>query len=328
MSSIPLATDIYFNLSNGQKIPALGVGTSPPDNKPAVKEQVITAVKAGYRQIDTAWYYGTEQYVGEALKELFEEGVVKREELYIVTKYWPSLYNNPEESINQSLKRLQLDYVDLLLQHYPVAFKSGPDGLPAVPLDEAGNLVYDDDPVTGNKFIESYHKLEDLLENTSKVKAIGISNYSNPKLRKLLAAVKKHKPVVNQLEVHPLLPQQDIIDFNNQNGIRVAGFSPVGSGGAPVLKLPLINQLAEKYNVSPNEVANAYLILQGVPSLPRTSNLERIKTNIRLPPLTREERDQLYQLGVANSERFINEPWGRGLGLKWFKGDNLSVEFD
>ncbi|ABN66127.1 D-arabinose dehydrogenase [Scheffersomyces stipitis CBS 6054] len=323
-----LATDVDFVLSNGKTIPALGLGTVPPEDPHELKEQVITAVKAGYRHIDTAWYYGTEEYIGQALKQLFEEGIVKREDLFITTKVWPSFWRNPEKSLDKSLADLGLDYVDLFLQHWPVVLHGDENGLPPQPRDKDGKLIYDDDPVSGIKYIDAYHSLEDIMDNTSKVKSIGVSNYSIPKLRKLLAAVRKHKPVVNQIEYHPLLPQQDLVKYCYDNGVHISAYSPVGSNGAPVLKLQLINELASKYDVSVNEIANAYHILQGRSVLPRSSNLERIKSIIRLPNLTTEELNALYQIGVESPTRYINDEWGYGLGFKWWKGDTLSKDFD
>lgn len=321
-----LATEIDIPLNNGQKIPALGLGTVPPEDPSEVKNQVITAVKAGYRHIDTAWKYGTEKYVGEALKELFDNNVVKREDLFITTKYWPTFYDNPEKSLDISLSALGLEYVDLFLQHWPVAFKSDANGEPPVPRDSDGKILFDDDPVDGKKFIESYQKLEKVLE-TSKTKSIGVSNYSIPKLRQLLK-VAKYKPVVNQIEYHPQLPLKDLIQFNEENNIVILAYSPVGSNGAPVLKVPLIKQLAQKYEVTENEIAQAYHILEGRAVLPRSSNLERIKTIIRLPQLTKDEIQSLYQIGVDNPVRYINEDWGIGIGLRYWKNDTLSKEFD
>ncbi|KAK6457322.1 D-arabinose dehydrogenase [Scheffersomyces xylosifermentans] len=322
-----LATSVKLTLNNGKTIPALGLGTVPSDDPSDVKDQVITAIKAGYRHIDTAWYYGTEKYVGEALKELFDEGVVKREDLFITTKVWPSFWHSPEKSLDISLATLGLDYVDLFLQHWPVALHGDENGLPAQPRDKDGNLIYDDDPVSGTKFIDAYHSLEQILDNTTKVKSIGVSNYSLHKLKQLLPKV-KHIPVINQIEYHPQLPQQDLVDYAEKNGIQISAYSPVGSNGAPVLKLPLIQELATKYDVTVNEVANAYHILQGRSSLPRSSNLERIKTIVRLPSLTKEELASLYQVGVENPTRYINDEWGYGLGFKWWEGDTLSKDFD
>ncbi|CAI5758037.1 unnamed protein product [Candida verbasci] len=323
-----LATEVTLKLNNGRTIPALGLGTVPSDDPKYVKDQVITAIKAGYRHVDTAWYYGTEKYVGEALKELFDEGVVKREDVFITTKVWPSFWHSPEKSLDQSLKTLGLDYVDLLLQHWPVCLHGDENGQPTQPKDSEGNLKYDDDPAEGTKFIDVYHSLEDILDNTDKVKSIGISNYSIPKLHQLLPKIKKHVPVVNQIEYHPQLPQQDLVDLCNENGIIVEAYSPVGGPGAPVLKLPLVKELAEKYDVSVNEIVDAYQILNGRVALPRSSNLERIKSIIKLPPLTKEELDELYQIGAKNPTRYTNDPWGYGLGFKWWEGDTLSKKFD
>ncbi|KAK6465609.1 D-arabinose dehydrogenase [Scheffersomyces coipomensis] len=323
-----LATDVVFKLNNGKTIPALGLGTVSATDPRDVKDQVITAVKAGYRHIDTAWYYGTEKYIGEALKELFDEGIVKREELFITTKVWPSFWHSPEKSVDQSLQDLGLDYVDLVLQHWPVALHGDENGQPPAPKDKDGNLIYDDDPATGTKFIETYNKLEDLVEHTTKVKSIGISNYSIPKYRTLLPHIKKHKPVVNQIEYHPQLPQQELVEYFQNQGILIAAYSPVGSDGAPVVKLPLIQKLAEKYGVSTNEIADAYHILQGRIVLPRSSNLQRIKSIIGLPQLTKEELDELYQIGAQNPKRYITDEWGYGIGFKWWTGDTLSKVFD
>lgn len=321
-----LATEIDFKLHNGLTIPALGLGTVPPENKSEVKQQIITAVKAGYRHIDTAWKYGSEEYIGEALKELFSEGTIKREDIFVTTKVWPSYWNNPEKSLDESLKRLGLDYVDLLLQHWPTTFKSDEDGEPSLPRDDNGDIIYDDDPVNGTKYLETYKGLEKILDNTSKVKSIGVSNYSIPRLKKLLS-IAKHKPVVNQFELHPQLPQLDLVKFTKENDILVVAYSPVGSNGAPVLKLPLVKELAKKYDVTENEIINSYHIKNNVSLLPRSSNLERIKTIIRLPDLTDDELKKLTQIGIDNPKRYINADFGYGLGFKWWEGDTLSKEF-
>lgn len=322
-----LATEVNFTFHNGKTFPALGLGTVPPEDKSEVKQQVITAIKAGYRHIDTAWYYGSEEYIGQALEELFEDGTIKREDIFITTKVWPSYWHSPEKSLDESLSKLGVDYVDLFLQHWPKAFSGDENGLPPDPRDEQGNLKYDDDPVTGVKYIEVYHELERILENTNKVKSIGVSNYSLPRLRKLLAETKT-KPVANQIELHPQLPQVDLVKYTQHNGIVVIAYSPVGSVGAPVLKLPLIKELAEKYDVTTNEIVNAYHILNKVAVIPRSSNLDRIKNNIRLPELSKEDLDRLTQIGVDNPKRYINDEWGYGLGFRNWEGDNISTVFD
>ncbi|KAH3683315.1 hypothetical protein WICPIJ_005714, partial [Wickerhamomyces pijperi] len=115
------------------------------------------------------------------LQELFQEGKIKREELFITTKCWPSLWNNPEKSLNDSLKSLKLDYVDLFLQHWPLTFKSDANGQPPVPRDDNGKVIFDD-----GDFLDTYKKMIDIYKNTDKVKAIGVSNYSIGNLERLL----------------------------------------------------------------------------------------------------------------------------------------------
>lgn len=315
-----LATDIYFQLSNGKSIPGLGLGTVPTQGDVlAVKDQVKTAIIAGYRHIDTARSYGTEESVGKAIKEAIEEGIVKREDLFVTTKVWPTFHKNPEDCLKLSLEALNLDYVDLLLQHWPVCFKcDNKNGTPYTPKDDEGKILFDDTTDDGSGFIDYYLAMENLyLQNQDKIKSLGVSNYSITFLERLLPKVKV-VPVVNQIEYHPQLPQQELIDYCSEKGIHISAYSPVGSRGAPVLKLPLINELAQKYTVTTNEIANAYHILQGRSSLPRSSNLNRIKTTVKLPPLTADELEQLYQVGVANPTRYIKDPWGIDVGLKFW----------
>lgn len=330
MTQVKLATDIYFNLNDGNKIPALGLGTYTPDtaDKSSVKDWVLTAIRAGYRHIDTAWFYGTEKYVGEAIRELISNNEIKREELFITSKVWPSYHHSPEKSLDESLKDLGLEYVDLLLVHWPICLAGDETGNPPLPKDQNGKLIYDDDPVNGKKYIAFYNSLEDIKSNTKKVKSIGVSNFSIPKLKGLLPNIKKYVPVVNQIEQHPQLPQKNLWDFCADNKIVVEAYSPVGSNGAPVLKLPLVKELAEKYKVSTNEVINGYLIGNGIVSLPRSSNLERIRENVHIPILTNEELSNLYNIGKEHPKRHMNDPWGYGIGFKWWEGDTLSKEFD
>ncbi|RLV93938.1 D-arabinose dehydrogenase NAD [Spathaspora sp. JA1] len=320
-----LANSVTLKLSNGKTIPALGLGTVPPDDPSELTDQVITAVKAGYRHIDTAWYYGVEKYIGRALKQLFDEGIVKREDLFITTKVWPSFWHNPEKSLDTSLKDLGIDYVDLFLQHWPIALHGDENGLPAVPKHDDGSLIYDDDPVSGAKFIDTYHAMEAIVSNTSKVRSIGVSNYSIGKLEQLLPLIKNHRPVVNQVELHPQLPQRDLVDFCQKLGIIVEAYSPLGSTGAPVLQVPLIQELAKKYNVTPNDIAEAFHILNGRVVISRSSKLERLQDIPKLPPLSTEDLYRLEQLGVEHPKRYMCDVWGYGLGFKHWEGDTLSV---
>lgn len=307
------ATDIYFTFNNGKRIPALGLGTANfGDKVPPTKEAVKIAVKAGYRHIDTAWIYQTEEVIGEALKELFQEGVVKREDLFITTKVGNPLYADPEFSLNESLRKLGIDYVDLLLQHWP--FGNSPvfnkDGkLNREQSIENKNAINKD-------YIKSYQRIEKLYkEHPEKVKSIGVSNYSVEFLENLLK-VAEVIPVNNQIELHPHLPQKDVVEFSEKHKILLTAYSPVGSSGAPNLKIPIVQELAKKYNVTANSILTSYHIREGRVVIPKSVNEQRIKDAIVLAPLTKEDLQELTNFGEKNPKRFIAPGWGKELGFK------------
>ncbi|KAH3667880.1 hypothetical protein WICMUC_005158 [Wickerhamomyces mucosus] len=315
MTEIKKANELYFTFHNGNKVPALGLGTANHGDKiPQTKEAVKTAIRAGYRHIDTAWVYETEHIIGEALKELFEDGEIKREDLFITTKIGTPLAETPEISLNQSLKELGIDYVDLLLQHWPTSRKPIWK-VEGVEIDRKHNKANNKNPVEYD-FVKYYKAIEDLYEKyPEKVKNIGVSNYSTEFLEKLLKEA-KHKPVINQIELHPNLSQRDLVKFNTDNGILVTAYSPLGSSGAPNAKIPLVLELAEKYKTSPNAILSSYHINQGVIVIPKSVNEERIKQVTELIPLTEEELEALNKIGEENPQRFIAPEFGRKLGFK------------
>ncbi|GME86260.1 unnamed protein product [Ambrosiozyma monospora] len=304
------ALTIKLKLNNGLEAPAIALGTAnPKESRPKVKDTVKAAVKAGYRHIDTAWIYGTEEYIGEALSELFAEGVVKREELFITTKVWPSNWNNPERSIDESLKRLGLDYVDLVLQHWPLTFKADAEGNPIVKdgnsvLDESGDYL-----VTWKKLIELYKK------DSKKVRSIGVSNYTVEYLKRLLKETDV-VPVVNQVELHPSLPQVDLVKFGNEHGIITEAYSPLGSGGAPLLKLPIVETLAKKYDVSGADILVNYHVKSGRFVAPRSTNVERVAKGFKSVPLTTDDLKALDQEGIDHPHRYINPGFAKSVGYE------------
>lgn len=313
----PKATEIYFTLHNGVQMPALGLGTANiGERAPETKQAVKAAIKAGYRHIDTAWYYGTESYIGEALTELFENGDVKRSDLFITTKVWPVFWNDPSESLNRSLKALNLDYVDLFLQHWPLCFdqkedlKNGRDGLAGIPKDDNGNLL----ATKGADYFTTYRKLEQIYldPNDTRVRAIGVSNYPEEYMEKLLKECSV-KPTINQVELHPHLPQLELKQYCEKNDIIMTAYSPMGSHGGPLVKLPLVKELADKYGVTPNEVLTSYHIRRGTVVIPRSLNPARIASSIGFVPLTEAELHSLDKIGIENPERFIDESFTVGI---------------
>lgn len=308
----PKSTEISFLLNNGTRIPALGLGTANPEESLAeTKQAVKAAIKAGYRHIDTAWAYGTEPFIGQAIKELLQEGVVKREDLFITSKVWPVLWDDAERSLNESLKSLGVDYVDLWLQHWPMCYvrkedPHGINGLSKNPVKANGEPDYEEK----GDWIETYSQMEKIYldPKDNRVRAIGVSNFPVEYLQRVLK--ERHvKPVINQVEAHPRLPQLEINKFCHDNGILVTAYSPLGSNGAPNVRLPLVKELSEKYGVSTNDILISFHIRQGNVVIPRSLNSVRIASNVEFAPLSKEDLNRLIDLGRNDPKRYIDEPW-------------------
>ena len=241
------------------KIPKIGLGTWKMDND-KVYEVVLKAIKLGYRYIDCAWEYENEEGVGKALKEAIEQKIVKREELFIVTKLWNTYHRKDlvEKNIQDSLKKLNLTYVDLYLIHWPLAFKPGDDPYPRI----EGHIQYDKVPLH-----ETWEGMEDLV--TKKLtRYIGVSNFPSILLHDLIQSC-KIKPVVNQIESHIYLQQNDLIKWCQKNDIIVQAYSPLGGNydyGSTVkdnkfehpLKNKKIMELAQKKNCSNSDIIYAW----------------------------------------------------------------------
>lgn len=309
------ATKVTFTLNNGKTIPALGFGTANFREKvKPTMAAVYNAIKAGYRHIDAAWVYETEREVGEGIKQAIDEGLVTREELFVTTKVEPCVAHHPEVSLKESLERLQLDYVDLLLQHWPYSRETvfNEDGT----INKAASLK---NPINYDDYVDSYKRIEKLYqENPDKIKSIGVSNYSIKYLTNLLKSASV-KPVVNQVELHPHLPQKDLVKFCEDNGILITAYSPLGANGAPNLEIPLVKQLAEKYGVTRNAILSSYHIKEGRIVIPKSTVEQRIKDAAVLVDLTSEDLAALTKFGEENPERFIHVKEGEPLGFDNWK---------
>lgn len=238
-----------FTLNTGAKIPAIGLGTWQSD-KGLVKDAVAHALKHGYRHIDAALVYQNEDEVGQGLKEGFATGI-KREDVFVTTKLWNTFHRKAEQGLDQSLKSLGLDYVDLLLMHWPVPMNREGNH-PLLPTLPDGSRDLDKEW----SYTQTWHEMEKLLK-TGKVKAIGVSNFSVKFLENLLKEAKV-VPAVNQIENHPYLPEQDIVDFCKSKGILVEAYSPLGSTGSPLFEEEGVQRVAEKYGVGPGTVLINY----------------------------------------------------------------------
>ena len=208
------------------------------------------ALKTGYRHIDGALCYGNEKEVGAGLKAGFDSGI-KREDVFVTTKLWSTHHRDVEKAIDTSLADLGLDYVDLYLIHWPVAMNQNGNH-PLFPKLPDGSRDIDHD----RKHTDTWKDMEKLLE-TGKTKAVGVCNYSAKYLQELLD-IATTKPTVNQIENHPLLPQEEILELAKANGILVTAYSPLGSADSPLLKDEDVVRIAEKHSVEPANVLIGY----------------------------------------------------------------------
>jgi diketogulonate reductase-like aldo/keto reductase len=288
-----------FKLNTGTAIPAVGLGTwqSEPG---LVGNAVKEAVKVGYRHIDCAKAYKNEKEVGDALQELYKEGIVKREDLWITSKLWCSDHNDVEEALRGSIERLQCGYLDLYLMHWPVALKKEAEG--TAPEDFAPLNIKG-----------TWAAMEKCYES-GMARAIGISNFTVEKTKSLLSHCKV-RPAVNQVECHPLWQQKKLWPYLKSEGIHLTAYSPIGSSNSPfatinVLELPTLTKLAEKYNKSPAQIALRWNVQQGHSALPKSTHGDRLASNIELFDFNFSEGD-LREFDKIEQHRLLrgDEMW-------------------
>ena len=241
-----------YELNNGVKIPCMGFGTYKSSDGCGT-QGLKTALEAGYRYFDTASFYGNEELIAQAMKE----AGVKREEMFLSSKVWKADmgYENVKKTFAESLKKLDTDYLDMYLIHWP---------LPEVGYKDWKQLD-----------IETWKALEELYKE-GKVRAIGLSNFLPHHIENLLEHT-EIVPAVNQLEFHPGHTQEVAVQYCQEKGIFVQAWSPLGR--KRVLEHPLLAELADKYGVTTAQICIRYAVQRQVIPLPKASTVERMKQN-------------------------------------------------
>ncbi|CAK7329597.1 unnamed protein product [Dovyalis caffra] len=303
-------------LNNGFKMPIVGLGVWRMEGK-EIRDLIVNSIKLGYRHFDCAADYKNEAEVGEALAEAFKGGLVKREDLFITTKLWNSDHGHVVEACKDSLKKLQLDYLDLYLVHFPVATKHTGVGATDSALGEDGVLDID----TTISLETTWHAMEDLV-SMGLVRSIGISNYDIFLTRDCLA-YSKVKPAVNQIETHPYFQRDSLVKFCQKHGICVTAHTPLGGGVANTewfdtvscLDDPVLKGLAEKYKKTVAQIVLRWGIQRNTAVIPKSAKIERLKENFEVFDFELSKEDMDLVKGLDRNYR-TNQPakfWGVNL---------------
>ncbi len=273
MSKEQLTKKLY----NGVEMPIIGLGTWKVKENEAY-ESVSTALKLGYRAIDTAAIYGNEEEVGKAIKD----SGIPREELFITTKLWSSNhgYESCKNAFNESLTKLGLEYIDLYLIHWPKNYK----------ID-----------------LESWTAMEELYE-AKKVRAIGVSNYNFHHINSILKNG-KIKPMINQIECHPGVQNRKLHDYLTENDIAVTAYAPfMTSNVKDLLNNEILLEIGKKYSKSPTQVTLRWLIQRGITAIPKSSNPGRLQQNIEVFDFELSTEDMERIKTINNGKKLFPDP--------------------
>ncbi|KAJ7125394.1 Aldo/keto reductase [Mycena epipterygia] len=288
-----------LTLSSGALLPQIGLGTWQAKPK-EVENAVESAVRNGYRHLDLAMIYENQDEVGAALKKVIPS-VVTREELFITSKCWNSAHQTAEveKELDETLKMLGIEYLDLYLIHWPVAFVPGQGIYPPHPT-KPGQVALD----TETSLVETWKAMIALPK--SKVKNIGVSNFSIPHIEGIIAATGV-VPIMNQLEAHPLLPQDELVAYCKEKNIHITAYSPLGNNSIGLKKLteePVVEEIAAKLGATPAQVLVAWGVYRGYAVIPKSVQEERIISNFKQVALSKEDYEKVTALGHGRHVRF------------------------
>ncbi len=288
-------------LATGEQIPCIGMGTFGSDrfNAEQISNAVAGAIRCGYRLFDCASVYGNEDRIGAVFAQAISEGIVRREELFITSKVWNNMHGKGDVLLScaQTLKDLQLDYVDAYFVHWPFPNYHAPgcDGDSRNP---------DSKPFSADEFIATWRQME-RLHDMGLIRHIGMSNMTIPKLEAVLPYC-RIKPTLLEMELHPCFQQPELFDYSVQHGIMPVGFCPIGSPTRPDrdttseditdIKVPEIVEIAKAHGVHPAVVCLKWAVQRGQIPIPFSVYENEYVSNLRCTvedPLTDQEMETL-----------------------------------
>ena len=294
-----------FTFKNGDQMPLFGLGTWKSE-KGQVFNAVLEALRLGYRHIDCAAIYMNENEIGEALSKAFSDGLVKREDLWITSKLWNTEHQSEyvAAALNRTLSDLKLDYLDLYLIHWPVVIRPGVLS-PKAPEDFLG---LEEVPIK-----ETWGALTDSLKK-GLTKHIGVSNFSVKELKGMLDF--EILPEMNQIELHPLLQQKEMLGFCSEHGIGLTAYSPLGSKDRPtglvkkdepsLLENAVIGKIAKAYSCSPAQILISWAISRGTGVIPKSVNPERLRQNFEAASIELSENNMNEIAQLDKHYRYID----------------------
>ncbi len=265
-------------LNNGVEMPWFGLGVYKAQEGEEVIQAVKAAIRAGYRSIDTAAAYNNEEGVGQAIREAMEENGLSRDQLFVTSKVWNNMqgYETTLQAFETSLSKLNLEYIDLFLVHWPVK----------------------------GKYKDTWRALEKVYKE-GKVRAIGVSNFQIHHLQDLLTDAEV-VPAVNQVELHPQLTQKELLKFTQEKGIFLEAWSPLGQGN--LLENDTLVSIGKKYGKSAAQVILRWDLQVGVITIPKSVNEGRIKENADIFDFELSAEDIAAIDGLNLNQRFGSDP--------------------
>ncbi|KAF5976397.1 alcohol dehydrogenase [Fusarium bulbicola] len=302
--------------SSGQQIPQVGFGLwkVAPEN---AAELVYEAIKSGYRLFDGAYDYGNEKEAGDGIRQAIDEGIVKREDIFITTKLWNTCHQKDRaiKVATQQNEAWGLGYIDLFLIHFPVALEYNPECTRGWYYDGESQVKLEPIPIR-----ETWEALEE-LHARGIVKNIGVSNFNSQAILDIFTYAKV-KPSMLQIEHHPYLVQQNLIDFCKDKGMLVTGYSsfgpqsflelppsfPTKAAKTPSLfEAPLVLELASKYNKTPSQVLLRWATQRGLCVIPKSNRKERMAQNLNVTGFEMEQGD-LARIAELDMGLHFNDP--------------------
>jgi diketogulonate reductase-like aldo/keto reductase len=310
---------VQMTLISGYRVPALGFGTYSNSDSPSVMgDAVYAAVKVGYRHFDCAESYKNEAAIGSSLERCFREGLVERSELFITSKVWQTNHDpeNVYAACKNTLSNLNLTYVDCYLIHWPLAWEyTSLECEPLVPTNGTGRVTMS---TSGCSMQDTWRAMERLVDE-GLANSIGVSNFSSAQLADLVSYA-RIKPSINQIECHPMLPQQNLRKMCKINDIKVVSYAPLGrpgnlhEGDPSLLQHSVVVRIAEEKGLTPAQVLLQWQMDKGLAAIPKSTSFEHMTENLSLDKLGKwiDTNDVAALDSLGTRHRFCNKKWNYG----------------